>query len=215
MAEGVNLFLSYNLKYTPVACTLSSPSFSSFPHNLPSIAVPRGVVLGTDDESASLARALVDRLDEVDELLLVVEHPVDLVVVSRPEVDHHVLVAVEEHDGARVVELIHPVKVGHLVEVDEVDDGKVPDPVGNLVERLVLAGAGLVVQPAEAEDDDPLLLGEDGLVDVPARLEVRQHITHRRSVSLFSLAFASFLCMPPACLSFIVPPARAMVDRSR
>lgn len=47
-------------------------------------------------------------------LLFVVERPRDLVVVSRPEVDHDVLVAEEEHDGARVVQLVHVVKVRHL-----------------------------------------------------------------------------------------------------
>lgn len=36
-------------------------------------------------------------------LLLVVERPRDLVVVSGAEVDHDVLVAEEKHDGARVV----------------------------------------------------------------------------------------------------------------
>ena len=47
-------------------------------------------------------------------LLLVVEGPRDLVVVTRAEVDHDVLVAEEEHDGAGVVQLVHVVEVRHL-----------------------------------------------------------------------------------------------------
>lgn len=64
----------------------------------------RRVVLGADDETAALFRASIDGLDNVDELLLVLEDPVELVVVSGAKVDHHVLVAKEEHDCARVVE---------------------------------------------------------------------------------------------------------------
>ena len=43
--------------------------------------------------------------------LLVFHGPVDLVVVSGAQVNHHVLVAEEEHDGAGVVELVHLVEV--------------------------------------------------------------------------------------------------------
>ena len=45
-------------------------------------------------------------LDNVDELLLVLHRPLDLVVVARSQVDHNVLVTEEEHDGARVVQLV-------------------------------------------------------------------------------------------------------------
>jgi len=61
--------------------------------------------LGTDDETAALLGAAVDGLDDVDELLLVLEDPVELVVVAGAEIAHDVLVAEEEHDGARVVQL--------------------------------------------------------------------------------------------------------------
>ena len=43
------------------------------------------------DESPALARAPEDRLHNVDELLLVLERPVDFVVVPGAEVDHDVL----------------------------------------------------------------------------------------------------------------------------
>lgn len=47
-------------------------------------------------------------------LLLVVEGPGDLVVVTGAEIDHDVLVSEEEHHGAGVVQLVHVVEVGHL-----------------------------------------------------------------------------------------------------
>ena len=45
------------------------------------------------------------------EYLLVLHGPVDLVVVSGAEIDHHVLVPEEEHDRARVVQLVHLVEI--------------------------------------------------------------------------------------------------------
>lgn len=52
-----------------------------------------GRTFGRDDETATLARSPVHRLDQVDQLLVVLDGPVDLVVVARAEVDHDVLVA--------------------------------------------------------------------------------------------------------------------------
>lgn len=117
-----------------------------------------GVVLGAHDETASLLGSSVNSLKDVDELLLVLQHPLDLVVVTGAQVDHHVLVAEEEHEGAWVVELVHLVKVGHLVDVAQIDDGKVADLVGDLVEDFILAHAVWVPVSAEADDDEAVLL---------------------------------------------------------
>lgn len=67
------------------------------------VAVPRGVVLGTDDETAALLGASVDGLDDIDEFLLVFEDEVEFIVVAGAEIDHHVFVSEEEHDCAWVV----------------------------------------------------------------------------------------------------------------
>lgn len=63
-----------------------------------------GIVLGTDDETATLFGSSIDGLDDIDELLFIFEDPVEFVVVSRAEIAHHVFISEEEHDGARVVE---------------------------------------------------------------------------------------------------------------
>ncbi len=82
------------------------------------------------------------------------------------------LVAEEEHEGDGVVELVHLLEVGHLVEVADVDDGEVLDAVGDLVEHFVLAHAvGVPVAP-EADYHEAVFFGHDCLVDVPAGDEV-------------------------------------------
>ncbi len=75
------------------------------------VTVFGGIVLGRDDKTAALSCAAVDGLDDVDQLLLVLHRPVDLVVVAGAQIDHDVSVAEEEHDGARVVQFVHLVEV--------------------------------------------------------------------------------------------------------
>ena len=72
---------------------------------------------GADHQTTALLGALVYRLDDVDQFLLVLEHPVQLVVVSRAKIAHHMLIAVEEHNSHPIVELVHLVEVWHLVKV--------------------------------------------------------------------------------------------------
>ena len=71
------------------------------------IAIACGVVLWADDQTSAFARTAIDRFDDVDELLFVFKHPIELVVVASAEIAHHVLVAVEEHDRHWVVEFVH------------------------------------------------------------------------------------------------------------
>jgi hypothetical protein len=137
-----------------------------------SVAVARRVVLRTHNQTPPLLRPLVNRLNNINKLLLVLQHPIQLVVVSRPEIAHHVLVAEEEHHRHRVVELVHLLEIRDLVEVADVDDGKVLDAVGDLVEDFVLPHAVWVPVAAEADYDQAVFFGHDGLVDVPAGDEV-------------------------------------------
>lgn len=51
------------------------------------------------------------------------------------------LVPEEEHDCHGIVELVHLLEVGDLVEIADVDDGEVFDFIGDTVEDLVLAHA--------------------------------------------------------------------------
>ena len=80
---------------------------------------------GADHQTSAFLRTLVDSLDDVDQLLLILQHPVQFVIVSGSEIAHHVLVAVEEHDRHPVVELVHLVEVRDLVHVAKVDDREV------------------------------------------------------------------------------------------
>lgn len=134
------------------------------------VSVSCRIVLGTDDQTPSLLRAAVDRLDDVDELLLVLEDERQLIVVTSSQIAHDVFIALyrmnqvshhhrvtwgrgtgqgskqsvtyeEEHDGARVVQLVHGVEVRHAVYVTDIDDCEVLNFLGDFVENLVLTHA--------------------------------------------------------------------------
>ena len=100
----------------------------------------------TNNKTTALLRALVNRLDDIDQLLLILQHPVELVIVSGSEIAHHVFVAVEEEEGhwvllwlagcfsstvlSRVgrgsyVKLVHNVEFWNFVDVAKVDYRKV------------------------------------------------------------------------------------------
>lgn len=92
-------------------------------------SVHRGLTLRADHQTPSLLGPSIDRLDDVNQLLLVLQYPVEFVVVARAEITHHVLVAEEEHECDRIVEFVHLLEVGHLVEIADVDDGEILDAV--------------------------------------------------------------------------------------
>lgn len=103
-----------------------------FDHLVP---VAGTVIFGTDHQTATFPRAAEDSLQNIDELLFILKNPVQLhkdvsdgyhemdeqcwsqshlVIVTSAKVDHHVLIAEEEHDSAGIVQLIHDVEIGHL-----------------------------------------------------------------------------------------------------
>ena len=67
----------------------------------------------------------VHSLHYIHHLLRVLQGPVDLVVVACAKINHDVLVAVEEHEGARVIQLVHLIEVRNLCDVHQVDSSKV------------------------------------------------------------------------------------------
>jgi len=73
----------------------------------------------------------------------------------------------EKHNRARIVDFVHCVEILYGFVVDGVDDCEVLDQVGDLVQVLVHGHAFGVCVRAEAQDDETLFFGEDGLVDVP------------------------------------------------
>lgn len=57
--------------------------------------------------------------------MLIFKDPVQLIVVTGSEIAHDVLVPEEEHDRHWIKKFIHCIELGHLVNITEVDDGKV------------------------------------------------------------------------------------------
>lgn len=78
------------------------------------------------------------------------------------------LIAEEKHDRHGIVELVHLVEVGDLVDVADVDYGEVLDAVGDAEEDFVLSHAVGIPVAAEADYHEALFVREDCLVDVPA-----------------------------------------------
>ena len=142
------------------------------------IAIPGGEVFRGDHQTFALARASIDHFYDVDDVLAIVHRPVDLVVIAGGGIHHDVLVAEEEHHGARVVKLIHVIEIGHLCDVHEVDNAEIAHILGEGKEHLVLLHAlGVIVVP-EANQDHLLLLRHDGLVHGPRTAQVWKHVTH-------------------------------------
>lgn len=141
--------------------------------------MPCRIILGADNQTATLLRTAIDRFYNVDELLFVLQNPLDLVVVASAQIDHHVFVSEEKHEGAFVVQLVHLVEVGHLVDVAKVDDGEILNAVGDAVEHFILSHAFRRPVSAKADDYNALIFAQDGLVDVPASLEMgKNNATH-------------------------------------
>lgn len=61
--------------------------------------------LWTNNQTTTLLRTTIDRLNNIDQFLFVLQNPVQLIVVTGAEIAHHVLVAKEEHQGDRIIKL--------------------------------------------------------------------------------------------------------------
>lgn len=152
--------------------------------------------LRTDDQTTALLGTTIDGFDDVDQFLFVFQDPVQLIVITGSEITHDVLVTEEEHDGTRIIKLcehsvshgdrgysvgtsrqltIHLVEIRDLVDIADVNDRKTLDLVGDLVEDFVLAHAPSIPISAESDHNQALLFAEDGLVDMPAGVEMRNH----------------------------------------
>ena len=79
-----------------------------------SIFILGRIVLGTDHQSSSFPCSSINRFYQINHFLLIFHCPINLIVVSRPQIDHYVFVSVKKHDCARIVYLVHLVKVGNL-----------------------------------------------------------------------------------------------------
>jgi len=78
------------------------------------------------------------------------------------------LVSKEEHECDGIVEFVHLLEVRNLIEIADVDDGKVLDSICDTVEYLILAHTVWIPITSEADYDEALFFRHDGLVDVPA-----------------------------------------------
>ena len=64
------------------------------------------LTLRTNDQTTALLGSLVDSLNDINQFLFILQNPIELVIVSGPEIAHHVFVAVEEKEGHWVLTLV-------------------------------------------------------------------------------------------------------------
>lgn len=176
---------------------------SIFPTVDPSISITCGIVLWANNKASSLLCAFVDCLDDVNQFLLVFQHPIQLIVVAGAEIAHHVFIAKEEHKSNRVVEFyildvsgntrghnragkarstpttnilltIHLLEVGDLIEIAYVQYGKVLDPVRDAIKNLVLSHAIRIPVTTKAYYYQAFVFGHDGLINMPCRNKMGQ-----------------------------------------
>lgn len=56
----------------------------------------------------------VNCLHNINEFLFVIHGPVNFVVISRPQINHDMLVAKEKHNCAWIIEFVHCVEIWYL-----------------------------------------------------------------------------------------------------
>ncbi len=76
------------------------------------VPITSRVILRADNQTSALLRTTIDRLQDIDQLLLVLQYPVQLIIITRAEITHHVLVSEEEHDGHWVIQLYLSISTG-------------------------------------------------------------------------------------------------------
>lgn len=136
------------------------------------VPIPRRIVLRAHHKTPALLRSPVNRLQNIHQLTLILQHPVQLVIVSRTKITHHVFIPEEEHNRHGIVEFVHGLEVWHFVEIAEINRREVLHSVGDFVQDFVLRHAVGVAVAAEADHDESVFFGENGLVDVPASAQM-------------------------------------------
>ena len=69
-----------------------------------SISISRRVIFRADHQSTPFFGSTVNGLDNVDKFLLILEHPIQLIIIPSSKIAHHMLVSKEKHQGYRVVQ---------------------------------------------------------------------------------------------------------------
>ena len=156
----------------------SSSSLHVLRQHIKSISILGRVILGTYDQTKTFPRTSVHHLNNVYHFLLITKGPINFVVVSSAQVDHYVLIPVEEHGGTVVVQLVHLIKILDLVNVHHVNNGKVLHLLGNLSKNLILDHAGWVGITPEPNHHHPVFLRYDGLVHLPAVIQMWKKVRH-------------------------------------
>jgi len=122
------------------------------------VSVLGRIVLGGHDQTSALPGAPVDSFNDVNQLLFILHGPVDLVVVTSAQINHDVLVAEKEHARARIVQLVHLIKIRNLANIHKIDYAEVFNLFSDGEEGLVHHHAGRVPVMTEPDQNNTILL---------------------------------------------------------
>ncbi|KAI9909447.1 hypothetical protein PsorP6_015027 [Peronosclerospora sorghi] len=118
------------------------------------VSILGGIVFGRDDKTSTFARAAIDRLNDIDHLGFVVKSPIDFVIVAGSEINHDVFVPKKKHDRARVIELVHGIKVRHFGNVHDVDHGKILDVLCHAAKYFIHLHTRRIMVVSKTNDHD-------------------------------------------------------------
>ena len=132
------------------------------------VSIFRGIIFWRHDQTSSFPRPPVHSLYNINEFLHILHCPVNLIVVTRSQINHNVLISVEEHTSAWIIQFIHFIEVRHVWYVHQVDNGKVFHLLRTLVKGFVHHHAGWVPVVTESYNHGTILLREYGLIHLPS-----------------------------------------------
>jgi len=105
--------------------TWQARAYTSIANKNGLVTVLGGVVLWSNHQTTALPSTPIPSLYNVNKLMLVLQGPIDLIVVSCPKINHDALASEEEHHCRLIIQFIQGVKVRNLSYINEVDNGKV------------------------------------------------------------------------------------------
>ena len=109
------------------------------------------IILWRNDQTSPFLCASIHSLNNIDHLLLILQSPVNLIIITGPQIDHDMFIPEKEHDCARIVKFIHLVEIGYFVDINKVEDCKILAFVGDAIEHFVLFHPGFVPVASEAD----------------------------------------------------------------
>jgi hypothetical protein len=110
--------------------------------------------------------------------LSIFDEKVDLIVIPPAAVNLNQFFPEEKHHLERIVQLVEIVVVRHFVDVNKIYYCEITYVKCDLVEQLVEQHSPGIGFNPEPQNHNPILLRQDRLVNLPAGIQMWEHIRH-------------------------------------